>query len=320
MADGGESDLTSSVDGSSFSAVFADLPEGTGTAYNFNANLGVYTLDLGEGENDPHCIAYTVQAANELPPALPTQLRVFGTTDHEALLRWEKSAYRAAQSWEVFVQDNNGIAVSLGVVNTPVFLATNLDAGTTYRFAIKAYTESDGAGVASSMSEWMSVTTKEDAGAAPSFSEPPKSESVQVGTEPRAFTAKAEFGDGMMQNGATLTYQWQRYSANSLAVVGTWENVGDVIAGAAYDEGGNVTGTVETTLELSAPTEAGGHLFPRGGNPTRWSECAQRDFAYSRARCRDRWCDIGIRAGWRGREGRSGRGERRGRSHGGRRG
>ena len=213
----------------SFSTCYADLPEGTSTAYNYSSNMAVYTLDLPGTSDDPYCIAYTVNAAaaDALPPVLPAQLRVFATTDHEVVLRWERGeTARAAQSWEVFVVDNNGIAQSLGIVNNPIFLATNLDASTTYQFALAAFTGPDGTGVASSRSAFVSATTKEEAGVAPYFSERPQNTSVILGSdEDKALSAHAELGEGMDEKGAVLSYQWQRLVSDNVSVSGSWENI-----------------------------------------------------------------------------------------------
>ena len=213
----------------SFSTCYADLPEGTSTAYNYSSNMAVYTLDLPDTSDDPYCIAYTVQAAttDALPPVLPAQLRVFGVTDHEVILRWERGeTARAAQSWEVFVIDNNGLAQSLGVVNEPLFVATHLDASTTYSFALVAYTGPDGTGVASSRSAFVSATTKEETGVAPTFVERPHNTSVILESdEEKVLSARAEMGEGMAEKGAVLTYQWQRLESDNVSVAGTWENI-----------------------------------------------------------------------------------------------
>ena len=236
----------------SFSTCYADLPEGTGTAYNYSSNMAVYTLDLPGTNDDPYCIAYTVStaAADALPPVLPAQLRVFATTDHEVVLRWERGdTARAAESWEVFVVDNNGLAQSLGVVDEPAFVATHLDAATTYSFALVAYTGPGGTGVASSRSAFVSATTKEEAGVAPWFSERPVNTSVILGSdEDKALSARAEMGEGMAEKGAVLSYQWQRLESDNVSVAGTWENIpgatGETLAlpKLSLDEGGTFVG------------------------------------------------------------------------------
>lgn len=246
--DGGCSWISTTTNGMEFSTTICDMPSGSDD-YGFTTQLAVFNntdLPMGGGETDAvngqgyaYCVGYIVTGV-EAPPKMPVDLRVFATTEHTVALKWDTSSYRPAQSWEVFIEDPvTGQQHSLGFTNDTYYLATNLDPGTTYKFALKSYEQTGGNGAYSVMSRWVSAITKDSSSSAPYFTEQPQHVTVAPGDGGgHTMTAQAQTGEGM--DGAALTYQWQVYKHAHLTGEGTWENI---------------EGAIETTFTLPEITE-----------------------------------------------------------------
>lgn len=225
--------MNTSTNGMEFSTTICDMPKGSDD-YSFTTQLAVFNntdLPMGGGQTDAvnkqgnaYCVGYIVTGV-DAPPKTAVDLRVFATTEHEVALKWDTSSYRPAQSWEVFVEDPvTGQEHSLGITNDTYYVATHLDPGTTYRFALKAYEEEDGRGDASVISRWVSAITKDSSSSAPYFIKQPQRVVVAPDDgEVHTMTAEAQIGEGM--DGAVLTYQWQKYTHAHLTGEGTWENI-----------------------------------------------------------------------------------------------
>lgn len=226
--DGGASWISTNTNGMEFSATVADLPKGTSTDYTFSTKLAVYKntqLPMGNGNTDSaYVVSYIVTGVdgNDAPPNMPVDLRVFGTTRHEAVLKWESSVYRPAQSYEVWTKDNYGNAVLAGVTSDTYFVATGLDSGCEYQYAVRSYAGENATGTSSALSHFVTARTKDDNASAPYFVTQPKNTVVKAGETP-VLTAEAHKGENMEDT--TLTYQWQKYTAEILTQEGSWEDI-----------------------------------------------------------------------------------------------
>lgn len=241
--EGGKSWLSTNSNGIGFSATLSGIPEDAKN-YQFLTKLAAFqnsAISMGsEGDYDDvlpdgtevadgaYVIGYIVEGVDEAsaPPGLPQDLRVVGTTEHEALLAWSEEQDRPADSYEIYAMDNHGDPQKIGETVQPYFLATNLDSSTEYQFAVKAL-RSDADSV---LSRWVSAWTKDSSSAAPSFIKQPENVTIQNSSEwEKGFTLTAEAQKGEGMENASLTYQWQKYSQKSLTGEGVWEDV----AGAA---------------------------------------------------------------------------------------
>lgn len=226
--DGGASWISTNTNGMEFSATVADLPKGTSSDYTFSTKLAVYKnkqLPMGNGNTDSaYVVSYIVTGVdeNDAPPNMPVDLRVFATTKHETVLKWESSAYRPSQSYEVWTKDNHGNAVLAGVTSDTYFVATGLDPGCEYQYAVKAYAGKNATGTSSALSHFVTARTKDDNASAPYFVTQPKNTVVQAGETP-VLTAEARKGESMED--AALTYQWQKYTTEILTQEGSWEDI-----------------------------------------------------------------------------------------------
>ncbi len=239
--DGGCSWISTTTNGMEFSTTINNLPAGCDD-YAFTTRLAVFNntdLPMGGGETDSvndqgyaYCVGYIVTDV-DAPPQMATDLRVFATTEHAVVLKWDTSTYRPAQSWEVFIEDPvTGQEYSRGITNETYYVATNLEPGTTYKFALKSYEQKDGGGAYSVMSRWVSATTKDSSSSAPYFTQQPQHVIVTPDDgEVHTMTAEAQLGEGM--EGATLTYQWQEYTLATLTGEGQWVNI-DGATGTTY--------------------------------------------------------------------------------------
>lgn len=241
VGEGGASWITTNSEGVEYAASVIDLAAGTPDDYKFNAQMAVFDaadLPRGSGESDSTSIVgYIVTGIDgeSAPPRLPVDLRVYGTTKTEAALKWETTkGDRHAQSYEVYVKDNLGNARIIGRTDKDFFVAEGLTPHSTYQFAVKSYSgplSGDGAGNigrASCLSRWVTANTKSGSSKAPKFTEQPKNVLLTAGEAesgggPAVLRAKAEAGE----EGAALTYQWQKYNKTILTQEGTWEDVGE---------------------------------------------------------------------------------------------
>lgn len=251
--DGGASWISSSSKGHGFSVVIKDLPHGTSDDYVFASKLAVFnasTLPMG-GDNScgTYVVGHMVTGTDETnaPPKLPENLRIFATTESEVFLKWNEPDYRTAAYYEIYVEDNVGQTKKVGTTDKNYFAATSLDPGSTYKFAVKSYTEE---GIASCMSRWITAITKESNSSFPSFTTQPQSVIITPEEEARTYTMTAEAKQGEGMEDAALTYQWQKYSANSLTGEGIWTDV----EGATNAEFKLPDITTENSHEFSAET------------------------------------------------------------------
>ncbi len=231
-ADGNGTWIKSSSEGLSFSSTFKNLPLGTDDSYDFNANLAVYNMNISTGGNTvdkPYVIGYQVTGINDydLPPGLPDDLHVLATTENEVMLRWEAvSGEREAKSYAVYGKDNLGEWKQIGITDYPYYKVTNLEPNTQYQYALVSYSEKNGAGKKSVMSSPVTAITAESGNSVPMFESQPHSVIVNPDdVNAKTFTAQAVMGSGMEENGAKLTYQWQKYNPNVQDRLGAWENI-----------------------------------------------------------------------------------------------
>lgn len=234
--DGGCSWIFSDTSGMEFSTTICDMPEGS-EDYGFTTRLAVFhnsDLPMGDGSSDgAYCIGYVVTDVDEdsAPPRLPLDLRVFATTEHAAVLKWDTPDYRQAKSYAVYAEDNNGRAQLLGLTGDDHYVVNELQPATQYRYAVRAYSEMNGGGNASVLSRWVTAVTKDSSDTAPRFTEQPAHvvAAPEDGNE-YVLTAKAEKGAGMED--AALTYQWQKSTTKSLTGEIVWEDLEGAITDA----------------------------------------------------------------------------------------
>ena len=227
--EGSWANVTTSTEGSTFSSVIKDLPAGSNEKYLYHTQMAVYNaknIPRGDGDDTG---AFVVSYITDLdpadaPPKIPDSFRVFGTTENEAILKWDSADYRSAKSYEIFLKDNTGRPVSVCKTNDTYYIATDLDPAAYYSYAIKAYSGENQTGTASSMSRWITVETKGNSASDPHFTESPKNIVASANDSAvHTLTAKAEKGQGM--ENASLSYQWEKYSEDELTKEGVWESI-----------------------------------------------------------------------------------------------
>lgn len=248
--DGGASWISSSTEGMGFSTVIKDLPAGSNPAYQFSSYMAVYNAaQIGTGNKDtkPYVIGYIVENADEgtVPPKLPENLRVFATTEHEVVLKWNPPDYRKAGSYEIYIEDDQGLFKNIGLVSADetYFAADNLNPSSTYKFAMKSYTGGSGTGNGSCLSRPVTAITKDSSDANPRITTQPANVIIDikapvVNIDSNTMAVEAECGSGM--SGAALSYQWQKYSNAILTGDGIWEDI---------------EGATDTVYELPEVTE-----------------------------------------------------------------
>lgn len=228
--EGGAAWVSTNSKGVEYSVSVIDLAEDATDDYKFTVQMAVFNAtDLSESTDEIPVVGYIVTGIEAAPPGVPVDLRVLGTTEHEAVLQWDApEGRRSAKSYEVFIEDNVGRAYSLGVTDHPYYLATKLDPAKTYRFAVKSYAKEYMKGASSVMSRWVTAITRDST---MYFTTQPKNVIVEpagAAGQANEYALSAEAVVSGNPN-AKLSYQWQKYDTNVLTEAGLWEDV----AGAA---------------------------------------------------------------------------------------
>ena len=239
---GGCSWLTANTKGMEFSGAVAGFPAGTEDSYTFTAQLALYNVgnagsadtsgsdDLSDG---PYAVGYIVTGQDEqtAPPALGENLRVYTTTEHEVVLRWDTPETRAAGSYKLYMTDNLGELQEIGRVSgdQKYFIATGLNPDTTYHFTMQSYSDENCSENPSCIGRGVDARTKALEGGAPYFTLQPENGVAALGDADDegvlgsyTFTSHAVSDETESEQ---VSYQWQKFTESSLTGVGTFENI-----------------------------------------------------------------------------------------------
>ncbi len=227
---GGASWVSSSSEGTSFTANVVNLPSEANDTYGFTTRMYVYHLDSEDDLNGAYVSGFIVTEPEkeDAPPAIPTDFRVMGTTAHEVLLKWSKPTDRPSDYYEIYMLvDGQKEPVSVDTTNEDYFVVKNLMPNTYYQFAIKCHRSNGDRGIESVLSRYVGGTTKSVESSAPYFSQEPESfivRSNNYGSEIK-LKSKAEYGEGIDTKKYELTYKWQKYSQKELSKEGEWQDI-----------------------------------------------------------------------------------------------
>ncbi|MCD8218024.1 MAG: InlB B-repeat-containing protein [Clostridiales bacterium] len=227
---------STSLNGQSFTGKIMGIPEGGNENYVFSTRLAVYAISDDSDLNGVHVVQYIVEGVTDAtaPPQVAANLRVVGTTEHAVVLAWDTPASRVPGSYEVYEKTGTSGNTLLNTTEDTYYVVTNLQPGTTYEFAVKSYYGGlDAAGkctgVASALSRYVEATTKSSDVNAPTITKQPESvvaDPSEYGTE-LTMTVEARVGEGLENQGYTLSYQWYQLAQKETTNESVWEKVED---------------------------------------------------------------------------------------------